>query len=47
MSPDAPDGAFLDPEEMADTYWHLVGHDGPTQPFELHITNGPQNTEFI
>jgi Short-chain alcohol dehydrogenase of unknown specificity len=48
MSPDAPNEAFLDPDEMADTYWHLVEHDDPsTQPFEVHITNGPQNTEFI
>jgi NAD(P)-dependent dehydrogenase (short-subunit alcohol dehydrogenase family) len=39
---------FLDPDAMADTYWHLVEQDDiGTQPFEVHITNGPQNTEFI
>jgi hypothetical protein len=53
--PDAREGAperdeetFLDPDEMADTYWHLVERDDVgTQPFEVHITNGPRNTEFI
>ncbi|MFP4627101.1 MAG: SDR family NAD(P)-dependent oxidoreductase [Natronomonas sp.] len=39
---------FLDPDEMAATYWHLVEQDDlGTQPFEVHITNGPQNSEFI
>lgn len=39
---------FLDPDEMAATYWHLVERDDvSTQPFEVHITNGPQNSEFI
>ncbi|MBB6644798.1 SDR family NAD(P)-dependent oxidoreductase [Halobellus ruber] len=39
---------FLDPDRMAETYWHLVEQDDPsTQPFEVHITNGPQNTEFL
>jgi len=39
---------FLDPDEMAETYWHLVEQDDvSTQPFEVHITNGPQNSEFI
>ena len=47
-SPDDLDEAFLDPDEMAATYWHLVEQDdASTQPFEVHITNGPQNTEFI
>ena len=48
---DAPDrdaDTFLDPDRMAETYWHLVEQDDPsTQPFEVHITNGPQNTEFL
>jgi NAD(P)-dependent dehydrogenase (short-subunit alcohol dehydrogenase family) len=39
---------FLDPDEMAETYWHLVEQDDvSTQPFEVHITNGPNTTEFI
>jgi NAD(P)-dependent dehydrogenase (short-subunit alcohol dehydrogenase family) len=39
---------FLDPDRMAETYWHLVEQDHVgTQPFEVHITNGPQNSEFI
>lgn len=38
----------LDPDRMAETYWHLVEQDDPsTQPFEVQITNGPQNTEFL
>jgi NAD(P)-dependent dehydrogenase (short-subunit alcohol dehydrogenase family) len=39
---------FLDPDEMAETYWHLVEQDDvSTHPFEVHITNGPNTTEFI
>ncbi|MFB6078828.1 MAG: SDR family NAD(P)-dependent oxidoreductase [Halarchaeum sp.] len=39
---------FLDPERMAETYWHLVTQDDPsTQSFEVHVTNGPQTTEFL
>lgn len=46
--PDREDETILDPDEMAKTYWHLVEQDGvSTQPFEIHITNGPQNSEFI
>jgi NAD(P)-dependent dehydrogenase (short-subunit alcohol dehydrogenase family) len=46
--PDREDETFLDPEEMAETYWHLVEQDDvSTQPFEVHLTNGPQNSEFI
>jgi len=48
MFPDRADETFLDPDEMAETYWHLVEQDHlDTQPFEVHITNGPQNTEFL
>jgi NAD(P)-dependent dehydrogenase (short-subunit alcohol dehydrogenase family) len=47
-APDRDADTFLDPERMAETYWHLVEQDDPsTQPFEVHITNGPQNTEFL
>jgi NAD(P)-dependent dehydrogenase (short-subunit alcohol dehydrogenase family) len=46
--PDREAETFLDPDAMAETYWHLVEHDAvSTQPFEVHITNGPQNSEFI
>jgi NAD(P)-dependent dehydrogenase (short-subunit alcohol dehydrogenase family) len=42
------DETFLDPDEMAETYWHLVEQDDiSTQLFEVHVTNGPQNSEFI
>jgi NAD(P)-dependent dehydrogenase (short-subunit alcohol dehydrogenase family) len=48
MSPGRGEEAFLDPDEMAETYWHLVERDGvDTMPFEIHITNGPRNAEFI
>ena len=46
--PDRDGETFLDPDEMAETYWHLVEQDDiGTQPFEVHITNGPRNSEFI
>jgi NAD(P)-dependent dehydrogenase (short-subunit alcohol dehydrogenase family) len=48
MAPDRGDDTFLDPDEIAETYWHLVEQDDvSTRPFEVHVTNGPQNTEFI
>ncbi|MEZ3162730.1 SDR family NAD(P)-dependent oxidoreductase [Halorubrum sp. RMP-47] len=47
-SPDRDGDTFLDPDEMAETYWHLVERDDVgTQPFEVHLTNGPRNSEFI
>ncbi|RLM57615.1 SDR family NAD(P)-dependent oxidoreductase [Halobellus sp. Atlit-31R] len=47
-SPERSAETFLDPDEMAATYWHLVEQDNvDTMPFEVHITNGPQNTEFL
>lgn len=46
--PEREGETFLDPDEMAETYWHLVEQDDvSTQPFEVHITNGPQNSEFL
>jgi len=46
--PDRADETFLNPERLADTYWHLVEQDDVgTQPFEVHVTNGPGNSEFI
>ena len=48
MFPDRADETFLDPDAMAETYWHLVEQDSiDTMPFEVHITNGPQTSEFI
>jgi hypothetical protein len=33
---------------MAETYWHLIEQDDvSTQPFEVHVMNGPQNSEFM
>ncbi|OSP11172.1 short-chain dehydrogenase [Halorubrum ezzemoulense DSM 17463] len=47
-SPDRDGDTFLDPDEMAETYWHLVERDDVgTQPFEVPVTNGPRNSEFI
>jgi NAD(P)-dependent dehydrogenase (short-subunit alcohol dehydrogenase family) len=46
--PDRDDDTFLDPDRMAETYWHLVEQDDPgTVPFEVHLTNGPRNSEFV
>ena len=46
--PDRGDETSLDPDEMAGTYWHLVEQDDlGTQPFERHITDGLQNSEFV
>jgi len=46
--PDRDETTLLDPDEIAETYWHLVEQDDKsTQPFEVHITNGPGNSEFI
>jgi len=46
--PDRDDDTFLDPDELAETYWHLVEQDHVgTQPFEVHVTNGPENSEFV
>jgi len=46
--PERDESTFLDPDEMAETYWHLVEQDHiDTMLFEVHISNGPQNTEFL
>jgi NAD(P)-dependent dehydrogenase (short-subunit alcohol dehydrogenase family) len=46
--PDRDEDTFLDPDEVAETYWHLVERDHvDTQPFEVHITNGPGSSEFM
>ncbi len=47
-APDREDETLLDPDRIAETYWHLIEQDDhSTQPFEVHITNGPGQTEFI
>jgi NAD(P)-dependent dehydrogenase (short-subunit alcohol dehydrogenase family) len=47
-APDRDPDTLLDPDRLADTYWHLVEQDDPsTMPFEVHVTNGPENSEFI
>ena len=47
-APDRGDETLVDPDGLADTYWHLVEQDDhSTQPFEVHVTNGPQRSEFI
>ncbi|MFC5278894.1 SDR family NAD(P)-dependent oxidoreductase [Halorubrum rubrum] len=46
--PDRGAETFLDPDELAETYWHLVERDDVgTQPFEVHVTNGPRPSEFV
>jgi NAD(P)-dependent dehydrogenase (short-subunit alcohol dehydrogenase family) len=46
--PDREPETFLDPDELAETYWQLVERDDVgTQPFEVHVTNGPNPSEFI
>jgi NAD(P)-dependent dehydrogenase (short-subunit alcohol dehydrogenase family) len=46
--PDRDAATFLDSDEIAETYWHLVEQDDlSTQPFEVHVTNGPEQSEFI
>jgi NAD(P)-dependent dehydrogenase (short-subunit alcohol dehydrogenase family) len=46
--PDREPETFLDPDELAETYWHLIERDDVgTQPFEVHVTNGPNPSEFI
>jgi NAD(P)-dependent dehydrogenase (short-subunit alcohol dehydrogenase family) len=47
LSPDRDSETLLDPEELAETYWHLVEQETDTMSFEVHVTNGPQTTEFI
>jgi hypothetical protein len=45
---DRDDETFLDPDGMAETDWHLVERDDvSTQPFEVHITNGPGNADVL
>jgi NADP-dependent 3-hydroxy acid dehydrogenase YdfG len=38
---------FLDPDDLADVYWHLVEQDATTMTFEVHVTNGRRDIEFL
>jgi NAD(P)-dependent dehydrogenase (short-subunit alcohol dehydrogenase family) len=46
-NPDSGTESFLDPDAIADSYWQLVDGDVNTMNFELHVTNGTQNVEFL
>lgn len=40
--------AYLDPDAIADAYWHLVEqNDVSTATFEVHVTNGNGDIEFL
>jgi NAD(P)-dependent dehydrogenase (short-subunit alcohol dehydrogenase family) len=41
------ESAYLDPDDVADTYWTLVEQDVETMSFEVHVTNGTQPIEFV
>ncbi|ELZ31014.1 short-chain dehydrogenase/reductase SDR [Halogeometricum pallidum JCM 14848] len=41
------EAAYLDPDDIAETYWRLVEQDASTMTFETHITNGPGDIEFL
>lgn len=49
--PEGVDGdadAYLDPDRIAETYWHLAETEATdTMPFEVHVTNGTQPIEFV
>ncbi|SFR35522.1 NADP-dependent 3-hydroxy acid dehydrogenase YdfG [Halogeometricum rufum] len=41
------ESAYLDPDDVADTYWHLAEQSVETMSFEVHVTNGTQPIEFV
>lgn len=41
------EAAYLDPDDIAETYWHLVEQDTSTMTFETHVTNGSGDVEFL
>ncbi|MFB6171966.1 MAG: SDR family NAD(P)-dependent oxidoreductase [Haloarculaceae archaeon] len=44
----AADESYLDPDAVAERYWHLVEQDDvDTMDFEVHVTNGTQSIEFL
>ena len=38
---------YLDPDAIADRYWRLVDGDVATMDFEVHVTNGNGDIEFV
>ncbi|PSQ17129.1 short-chain dehydrogenase [Halobacteriales archaeon QS_8_69_26] len=45
---DADEDDYLDPDEIAGTYWGLVDQSGTdTMTHEVHVTNGTRNIEFL
>ncbi|MFT4930210.1 MAG: NADP-dependent 3-hydroxy acid dehydrogenase YdfG [Natronomonas sp.] len=38
---------FLDPDDLAEVYWNLVEQDVVTMTFEVHVTNGHREIEFL
>lgn len=38
---------YLDPDALADAYWTIVEQGTDTMTFEVHITNGNGNIEFV
>jgi len=38
---------LLDPDDLADTYWQLLEGGVSTTTFEVHVTNGRQDIEFL
>lgn len=41
------DETFLDPDDLAEVYWNLVEQDTSTMTFEVHVTNGHREIEFL
>lgn len=38
---------YLDPDALADVYWNIVEQGMDTMTFEVHVTNGNGNIEFV
>lgn len=52
LPPDGPaadrrEETYLDPDELAETYWRLVEQPTDTMSFEVHATNGNGEIEFV
>lgn len=46
-STDREPETFLDPDDLAEVYWNLVEQDASTMTFEVHVTNGNREIEFL
>lgn len=44
---DRDEASLLDPDEIAEAYWDLVEQDTSTMTFEVHLTNGNVDVEFL